>query len=97
MTTKVVERTITQDNEVLAQKAVAVKDAAVDLAGETKRYAKHRVYDAKETAGEWMETAKDKASAYKDSTVDYVQRNPYKSIAIAAGIGFVAGLFLKRR
>jgi ElaB/YqjD/DUF883 family membrane-anchored ribosome-binding protein len=29
--------------------------------------------------------------------VDYVQRNPYASLAIAAGIGFVAGLILKRR
>ena len=97
MSTKAVERTLAHDNETLAEKAVAVKDAAADLASETKRYAKHRVSDAKETAGEWIETAKEKAVDYKDCTVEYVQRNPYKSIAIAVGIGFVAGLILKRR
>jgi ElaB/YqjD/DUF883 family membrane-anchored ribosome-binding protein len=97
MSTKAAERGIAHDNEALAEKAADVKDAVKDLASETKKYASHRVSDAKDTAGEWMETAKDKAADYKDGVVDYVQRNPYQAIAIAAGIGFVAGLILKRR
>jgi ElaB/YqjD/DUF883 family membrane-anchored ribosome-binding protein len=87
----------TADNQAIKQKAVAAKDAVASLAGEAKRYASHRVTDAKDKAGEWVDTAKSKASDYSDDVVDYVQRNPFTAIAIAAGIGFVAGLILKRR
>ena len=70
----------------------------MDLAGETKKYASHRVADAKDATGEWIETAKVKRRReYKDGMVDYVQRNPYQAIGIALGVGFVAGLLLKRR
>jgi ElaB/YqjD/DUF883 family membrane-anchored ribosome-binding protein len=89
--------TVSTDNAAIKQKAVAAKEAVSSLAGEAKRYASHRVTDAKDTAAVWMDTAKTKASDYSDDVVDYVQRNPFKAIAIAAGIGFVAGLILKRR
>ena len=85
------------DAAALKQKAVAAKDAVVDLGGEAKRYASHRVSDAKDKASEWVETAKTKAGQANDSVVDYVQRNPFTAIGIAVGIGFVAGLILKRR
>jgi ElaB/YqjD/DUF883 family membrane-anchored ribosome-binding protein len=88
---------ITQDNAAIKAKAAAAKDAVADLAGEAKRYASHRVTAAKDTATEWVDTAKEKATDYNDQMVDYVQRNPYKAVAIAVGIGFVAGLILKRR
>ncbi len=85
------------DKEALKQKAVAAKDAVSDLAGEAKRYAAHKASDAKDTAAGWVKQGKAKVSDMSDCTVDYVQRNPYASLAIAAGIGFVAGLILKRR
>jgi len=85
------------DNQALKEKVVAAKNAVADLAGEAKRYASHRLSDGKDTAVSWASTAKSKAGDYSDDMVDYVQRNPYKSIAIAVGIGFVAGLILKRR
>lgn len=90
-------KTVTADNQAIKEKAVAAKAAVAELAGEAKRYASHRVAAAKDTAGVWVDTAKSKASDYSDNMVDYVQRNPFKAIAIAAGIGFVAGLILKRR
>ena len=85
------------DAEALKQKAVAAKDAVVDLGSEAKRYASHRISDAKDKAGEWVDTAKEKASDVNDSVVEFVQRRPFTSIGIAIGIGFVAGLLLKRR
>jgi ElaB/YqjD/DUF883 family membrane-anchored ribosome-binding protein len=85
------------DNRALKEKVHAVKDAAADLAGEFKRYASHRASEAKDVAGEWVDTAKAKAVDYNEMVIDYVQRNPYKAVAIAAGIGFLAGLILKRR
>jgi len=91
------ECTVSADNQALKQKATAAKNAVADLAGEAKRYASHRLADTKDTAATWASTAKDRASDYSDEVVDYVQRYPYKSIAVAIGIGFVAGLILKRR
>lgn len=85
------------DKEALKHKAVAAKDAVADLAGEAKRYASHRVDDLKGTASDWTASAKDKIGDANDQMVDYVQRYPFKSLAIAVGIGFVAGLILKRR
>lgn len=91
------EATFTRDNQALKDKAVAAKDAVVDLAGEAGRYASHRVGEAKDTAGEWVGTARSKVAGYGESVVDYVQQNPYKAMAIAVGCGFLAGLILKRR
>jgi ElaB/YqjD/DUF883 family membrane-anchored ribosome-binding protein len=91
------EGTFGADNEALKEKAAAAKEAVVDLAAEAKRYAVHRAVDAKETAAEWVDTAKSKLGDANDTVIEYVQRNPFKAVAIAVGIGFVAGLLLKRR
>ena len=85
------------DKAALKQKAGAVKDAVVDFAGTAKRDAAHRASDAKDTASEWVDTTKSKLGDVNDNVVDYVQRNPFKAIGIAVGIGFVAGILLKRR
>ena len=85
------------DKEALQQKAAAAKDAVKDLASEARHYAAARASDAKDTAVQWVETSKQKAGEVGEKTVDYIQRNPYQALAIAAGIGFVAGLILKRR
>jgi ElaB/YqjD/DUF883 family membrane-anchored ribosome-binding protein len=85
------------DAQALKEKVHAVKQATADLAGEAKRYASHRVSEASDTAGQWVDTAKSKVVDYNEMVVDYVQRNPYKAVAIAAGMGFLAGLILKRR
>jgi ElaB/YqjD/DUF883 family membrane-anchored ribosome-binding protein len=85
------------DNEALSTKASAVKEAVADLAGEAKHYAAARVGDAKDVTVGWARTGKEKVTKAGETTVDYVQRNPYQALAIAAGIGFVAGLILKRR
>lgn len=85
------------DKEALKNKAVAAKDAIGDLAGEATNYARHRAHDAKDAAAGWVATGKEKLGDAGEATVEYIQRNPYKALAIAAGIGFVAGLILKRR
>jgi ElaB/YqjD/DUF883 family membrane-anchored ribosome-binding protein len=85
------------DRTALKEKAVAAKEAVVDLASEAKHYAAGRVGDMKDTATGWMLQAKSKAGQISDRTVKHVQRHPYRSLALAAGIGFVAGMLLKRR
>src|SRR4051812_493442 len=88
--------TCASDNAALKEKAAGATEAVKDLAGEAKRYATHRVEDMKEKAGQMMDTAKEKVNKANENVTDYVQRKPFQSLAIAAGIGFVAGLILKR-
>ncbi len=99
ITDAVTERDVFQkaDKESLKQKAAVAKDAVADLAGEVKHYAAARASDAKDTAAEWVQAGKKKVASASDCTVEYIERNPYQALAIAAGIGFVAGLILKRR
>ena len=81
----------------LKESAVAVKDAMVDLAGDARTYAGQRFSDAKESASAMLETVKSKAGDYNDTVVGFIKKNPYKSLAIAAGIGLAAGYMLRRR
>ena len=85
------------DGSHLKESAVAVKDAVVDLASETGRLARHRLNDAKESAAAMIDTVKAKADACNDSVVGLIRANPYKSLAIAAGLGFGIGFMLRRR
>jgi ElaB/YqjD/DUF883 family membrane-anchored ribosome-binding protein len=89
--------THSEDGSHLKESAVAVKDAVVDLASETGRLARHRLNDAKESAAAMIDTVKSKAGDYNDSVVGFIRKNPYKSIAIAAGVGLGVGYMLRRR
>jgi ElaB/YqjD/DUF883 family membrane-anchored ribosome-binding protein len=85
------------ERDALKQKAAAAKEAVVDLAGEARRFATHRMTDLKEHASGWAQDAKDKAGDANQQVIHFVRSNPYKSLAIAAGIGFLAGALIKRR
>ena len=99
MTTKAEERGITHDNRGAGGKGRGGEGCGEGSGQRDEEVRSHRVSDAKDTASDWIETAKDKAVGFdKKGMVDYVQRNPYKcDCGIALGIGFVAGLILKRR
>ncbi len=88
---------IADDNRNLKEKASTAKDAVTGLAGEAKRYATHRAGEVKQSAGAWASTAKDRAKEYSGVVADFVQQNPYKTLAIALGAGLVLGMMLKRR
>ena len=88
---------MSSDSQNLRDRAGTAKDAVKDLASEAGRFASRRMADAKETATQWAKTAKDKAVGYGEVVGDYVQENPYKCLAIAAGAGLLLGLLLKRR
>ena len=89
--------THSEDGSHLKESAVAVKDAVVDLASETASLARHRLQDAKDSATAMIDTVKSRAADCNDSVVGYIRKNPYKSIAIAAGIGLGVGYMLRRR
>lgn len=53
--------------------------------------------EAAATVSEATTVAKQKVQNLRTNMEDYMQRSPYQALAIAAGIGFVAGLIIKRR
>jgi ElaB/YqjD/DUF883 family membrane-anchored ribosome-binding protein len=79
------------------QSAVALKDAVADLASEAGRMARHRYGIAKESAASMMTTVKTKAETCNDNVVGFIRKNPYSSLAIAAGLGLGLGFLLRRR
>ena len=83
--------------EHLKESAVAVKDAVADLATETGRYASSRAHDVQRSAAAMAQSLKSKAGEYNQSLISVIRKNPYPAIAIAAGIGLVAGFMLRRR
>jgi ElaB/YqjD/DUF883 family membrane-anchored ribosome-binding protein len=85
------------DESHLKESAVAVKDAVVDLASETGRLARHSLHDAKDSASAMLDSVKSRAGDYNDRVVGFIRKNPYKSIAIAAGVGLGIGYLLRRR
>jgi ElaB/YqjD/DUF883 family membrane-anchored ribosome-binding protein len=78
------------DADVLRTKAATAKAAVADLAGEMRHFASDRLGRFKTRTGEKLRQA-------NDSVVDFVQHNPYKSLAIAAGLGLAVGMLIKRR
>jgi len=73
------------------------KEAVTDLAKEAGRYAGQRISDAKESAAVVAQNVKEKAVKYNDTFIGMVRENPYRSLAIAAGVGLALGFMLRRR
>ena len=86
-----------KDGEHLMDSAVAVKDSVADLATEAGHFARNRAVDARDSAVAMMESVKSTAGEYNDTVVGFIRKNPYKSLAIAAGVGLAAGFLLRRR
>jgi ElaB/YqjD/DUF883 family membrane-anchored ribosome-binding protein len=70
------------------------------LAREAKS-AKHilddKLSDVGAKAGEYTDAAKSQAADLQKATLDYVSKKPLQSLAIAAGVGLVLGLWSKGR
>lgn len=78
------------DAEQLKKKAAEVGHAVADLASEARYFASSKLGQSKEHLSHKYEQS-------KQSVHDYVVREPYKALAIAAGVGFVLGMLLKRK
>lgn len=75
--------------------------SATNLSGEGAAVARQqlskRMADAQVKLDEMRRTATDQAMRVRVSTEDYVRREPFKAIAIAAGVGALVGLLIARR
>jgi ElaB/YqjD/DUF883 family membrane-anchored ribosome-binding protein len=56
-----------------------------------------RLDSAKKAAGEVFNSSKKRVMEWEDGIEESVKARPLRSILIAAGVGFAAGLLLRRR
>jgi ElaB/YqjD/DUF883 family membrane-anchored ribosome-binding protein len=95
---------LTENHQVmdadLRVKYAAAKAAVKDLAAEAAKVASGRAGEIKERAGEWVhekqEVLQDRLDHTQAAVLTYVRKNPYKSIAIAAGAGLALGILFGR-
>ena len=87
-------QTLVYDAEKLLEHTAS---RAGDQAEELRAQIKDSLFKARETLEETKESLKDRSQAAVVATEDYVQANPWQSVGIAAGVGFVLGLLATRR
>ncbi len=75
----------------------ATANQAGDKAGEMRARLQDHLATARVKLAEAEAAVVDKAKAVGRATDDYVHDNPWRSIGIAAGCGFIVGLLIGRR
>jgi ElaB/YqjD/DUF883 family membrane-anchored ribosome-binding protein len=87
-------RTVVADAEdLLRATASQAGDKVADLRGKMQDH----LANAKASLAEAQTVVVEKAKAVGHATDDYVQDNPWRSVGIAAGVGFIVGLLIGRR
>lgn len=84
---------ISDAEELLRATANSAGDKAADLRAKLQ----DRLAAARIKLAEAEAVVVDKAKAVGRVTDDYVQDNPWRSVGIAAGFGFIVGLLIGRR
>lgn len=84
---------VTDAEELLRATANQAGDKAADLRARIQA----RLEDAKLRLADAEAAMIDKAKQVGHAADNYVHDNPWRSVAIAAGLGFIAGLLIGRR
>ena len=82
------------DAEALIQATEGHTDGAI---GSIRSKALETIAGAKESLSGIEGQLTDKAKAAAVSADDFVHRNPWEAVGIAAGLGLLIGLFIRRR
>jgi DUF883 C-terminal glycine zipper region len=64
---------------------------------ELKAQASEAVRKVSETINDQANILRDTATSARYNTQDFIENNPWQSVAIAAGIGFLVGVIVARR
>ena len=62
-----------------------------------KAQASEAVRKVSETINDQANVLRDTAAGVRYNTQDFIENNPWQSVAIAAGIGFLLGVIVARR
>jgi ElaB/YqjD/DUF883 family membrane-anchored ribosome-binding protein len=85
------------DMGTLAEDARALMAATADVAGEKVSEARKRLAAALESGKRILGRVKDKAVEGAKATDEAVREHPYQALAVAFGIGAIAGYLISRR
>jgi ElaB/YqjD/DUF883 family membrane-anchored ribosome-binding protein len=90
-------QTTSSDMGTLAEDARALMAATADVAGEKVSEARKRLAAALESGKKIFGRVKDKAVEGAKATDEAVREHPYQALAVAFGIGAIAGYLISRR
>jgi len=85
---------LVRDTEKLLEHTATL---AGDQADELRGQIHESLMRARETLQQTQDSVRERGEAALTATEDYVQSNPWQSIGIAAGVGFLIGLLASRR
>lgn len=99
--TQVSKDKLIADVKVVIADAEELLRATANQAGDKITDARARIQDhlnrAKESLADAQSVVVEHAKAVGHATDDYVHDNPWRSVGIAAGVGFLVGLLIGRR
>lgn len=94
------EQTLQQQVEQLRSEISNIGSTLSEIGADKLNKAKNRARtmyaNAKEAGGDTLADAKDKVSDMQEQVCHYVREKPVTSLAIAAGIGFIAAMLIRR-
>ena len=70
---------------------------AVQAADALKAQASEAVRKVSETLNDQANVLRDTAASARYNTQEFIENNPWQSVAIAAGVGFLIGVIVARR
>jgi ElaB/YqjD/DUF883 family membrane-anchored ribosome-binding protein len=82
------------DAEALIQ---ATKDHPSETIGSIRNKALETISGAKESLSNLEGTLTEKAKVVAEGADDFVHRNPWEAVGVAAGLGLLIGLLIRRR
>ncbi|CRM16312.1 MULTISPECIES: DUF883 family protein [Pseudomonas] len=100
-TAKTAQEILMADFQTLVTDTERLLDDTKVLAGDQADELRAKIHDtllqARETLKQTEESLRERGQAAVTATEDYVQANPWQSVGIAAGVGFLIGLLATRR
>lgn len=100
-TEKTAQEVLMEDFQTLVSDTERLLDDTAILAGdqadELRSKIQQSLIKARETLQVTEQSLRERSKAAVTCTEDYVQSNPWQSVGIAAGVGFLIGLLATRR
>ncbi|MBN3862729.1 DUF883 domain-containing protein [Pseudomonas frederiksbergensis] len=100
-TAKTAQEVLMEDFQALVSDTERLLEHTASLAGDQADELREQIRDsllrARETLKLTEDSLRERGKAAVTATEDYVQANPWQSVGIAAGVGFLIGLLATRR
>ncbi|WP_445571549.1 DUF883 family protein [Pseudomonas sp. E102] len=98
---KTAQETLMEDFQTLVKDTERLLDHTATLAGDQADELRGQIHEtllrARETLKVTEDSVRERGQAAMIATEEYVQANPWQSVGIAAGVGFLIGLLATRR